>query len=60
MDDFSSLKAFGGSGSDRWGDYTAAFSDTTGTIWMGDEYISGAGRGPFANWATFLSSVTPP
>lgn len=59
VDDFSSLKAFGGNGSDRWGDYSAAVSDPSGNIWMGDEYISGAGRTALANWATFLSKVTP-
>lgn len=58
-DDFTSLKAYQGTGSGRWGDYSAAFSDTSGNIWMGDEYISGVERTPFANWATFLSEVTP-
>ena len=58
-DDFSSLKSQLGVGSGRWGDYTAAVSDTSGNIWMGDEYISGVERTPLANWATFLSEVTP-
>jgi hypothetical protein len=59
VDDNSSLKAFQGFGSDRWGDYSAAVADASGNIWMGDEYISGAGRGPLGNWATFVSSIKP-
>jgi hypothetical protein len=58
-DDFSSVKAFGGDGVGRWGDYTAAVSDTSGTVWMGVEYISGIERTQSANWATFVSHVTP-
>lgn len=59
LDDFSAAKAFGGSGSARWGDYSAAVSDPSGTIWMGTEYISGVERTPFTNWATFVAHVTP-
>ncbi len=59
IDDFSSLKAFGGHGVDRYGDYTAAVSDPSGTVWMGAEYISGIERTQFANWSTFVSHVTP-
>jgi hypothetical protein len=58
-DDFSAIKAFQGIGVSRWGDYSAAVSDTSGTIWMGTEYISGVERTPMANWATFLAHVTP-
>lgn len=58
-DDFSAAKAFGGSGASRWGDYTAAVSDPSGTVWMGTEYISGVERTPLANWATFIAHVTP-
>lgn len=58
-DDFSSVKAYGGSGSGRWGDYTAAVSDPSGNVWMGVEYISGVERTVFANWATYLFHVTP-
>ena len=58
-DDFSSVKAFGGHGVGRWGDYTAAVADSSGNVWMGAEYISGLERTPFANWATFISHVTP-
>jgi hypothetical protein len=59
FDDFSAVKAFGGSGSARWGDYSAAVSDPSGTIWMGTEYISGVERTFYTNWATFIAHVTP-
>jgi hypothetical protein len=58
-DDFSSVKAYGGSGSGRWGDYTAAVSDPSGNVWMGVEYISGVERTYYANWATYVFHVTP-
>ncbi|HWG72504.1 MAG TPA: hypothetical protein VG184_00455 [Acidimicrobiales bacterium] len=58
-DDFSAVKAFGGSGSIRWGDYSAAVSDPSGTIWMAAEYISGLESTAFANWATYVYNVTP-
>ena len=58
-DDFSALKAYGGTGSMRWGDYTAAVSDASGNVWMGAEYISGGDRTAFANWATRISEVKP-
>ena len=58
-DDFSAIKAFGGSGTGRWGDYSAAVSDPSGTVWMGTEYISGVERTFYANWATFIAHVTP-
>jgi hypothetical protein len=58
-DDFSAIKAFGGIGTSRWGDYSAAVSDTSGTIWMGTEYISNLERTVKANWATFIAHVTP-
>jgi hypothetical protein len=58
-DGFTALHAFGGHGATRWGDYSAAVSDVNGTIWMGDEYIANQPRDLFANWNTFVSSVTP-
>jgi len=58
-DGFTALKAFGGHGATRWGDYSAAVSDVNGTIWMGDEYIANQPRDLFANWNTFVSAVTP-
>jgi hypothetical protein len=59
FDDFSAAKAYGGNGSARWGDYSAAVSDTAGNIWMGVEYISGVERTALTDWATFISHVTP-
>lgn len=59
-DDFSASKTFGGAGAGRWGDYTAAVSDRSGTVWMGTEYISGGNRTAYANWATYIAHVTPP
>lgn len=58
-DGFTALKAFGGHGVTRWGDYSAAVSDVNGNIWMGDEYIVNQPRTTFANWNTFVSTVTP-
>jgi hypothetical protein len=59
-DDFSVLKAFGGDGvNSRWGDYSAAVSDTSGTVWIATEYISGLERTPSVNWATYVAQVTP-
>ncbi len=59
-DDFSVLKAFGGDGaSTRWGDYSAAVSDTSGTVWIATEYIAGGERTAFANWSTYVEQVTP-
>jgi hypothetical protein len=52
-------QAFGGSGSRRWGDYSTAVSDPSGTVWMGTGYISGIERTFYANWATYIAHVTP-
>jgi hypothetical protein len=46
----------------RWGDYTAAVSDASGNIWFATEYIPNTALFPrtlYANWGTFISSVTP-
>jgi hypothetical protein len=45
----------------RWGDYSFAASDESGNIWMGAEVIppEQAPFIPFANWGTFITSVTP-
>lgn len=58
-DDLTAVKAFGGHGTVRWGDYSAAVSDPSGTVWMANEYISGQEADSFANWATFIAHVTP-
>lgn len=56
-DGFSGYAAFGGGGSGRWGDYSAAVADGEGNIWFANEYISGGRRTLLANWATFIGHV---
>ena len=58
-DGFSGYRAFGFDGVGRWGDYSAAVADASGTIWMANEYIPNAPRTLLANWGTFISHVTP-
>jgi hypothetical protein len=58
-DDLSAVKAFQGHGTIRWGDYSAAVADPSGTVWMATEYISGLEADSLANWATFVAHVTP-
>lgn len=58
-DGFSGYRVYGGDGVGRWGDYTAAVADASGTIWMAAEYIPNAPRSSLANWGTFISHVTP-
>ena len=55
-DGFTGYPQFGGSGVERWGDYSAAVADTDGNIWMAAEYIPGSfGYPPFlANWGTAI------
>lgn len=47
----------------RWGDYSWAVSDEAGNIWMGAEVIPAKSPletfVPFANWGTFITTVTP-
>lgn len=43
----------------RWGDYSAAVADESGTIWFANEYIPGGPRTVLANWGTFIGRVTP-
>lgn len=43
----------------RWGDYSAAVADETGSIWIANEYVSDAARTTYANWATFITQVNP-
>jgi len=42
----------------RWGDYSAASSDGTNHIVMGNEMIPNTARDPLANWGTFLTTLT--
>ncbi|MBF6590516.1 MAG: hypothetical protein IVW57_08280 [Ktedonobacterales bacterium] len=56
-DGFTGYPEFGGDGTARWGDYSAAIADTDGTIWIANEYIPDAPRTVFANWGTFVSRI---
>jgi hypothetical protein len=58
-DGFSGYPQFGGNQVARWGDYSAAVADTSGTIWLAAEYIPGTfGYPPFlGNWGTFVGRV---
>ena len=58
-DGFTGYTAFGGSRTARWGDYSAAVADESGTIWTAVEYIPGGPRTVNANWGTFIGHVTP-
>ncbi len=58
-DGFTGYHVFGGNGTARWGDYSAAVADAAGTIWIGHELIPGGPRTFLANWGTFVSRVTP-
>ncbi len=58
-DGFSGYAAFGGDGTARWGDYSAAVAGPDGSIWIATEYIPNAPRTSLANWGTFIGKVTP-
>ena len=60
-DGFTGYRFFGGNGLERWGDYSAAAADSTGTVWLGTEYIEGDVSFPpfLANWDTRVISYTP-
>ena len=72
-DGFTGYKKFGGGGSSRWGDYTAAVAGPDGSIWMAAEYIGqsctdaqfaadttcGGTRSFYANWGTYVYNVQP-
>lgn len=57
-DGFTGYAAYGGTGVERWGDYSAAVTDGK-TIWMAAEYIPGGPRTSLANWGTFVFGVQP-
>lgn len=69
-DGFTAYKLYGGSGTARWGDYSAAVASGS-TIWMSTEYIprscpslpppgevTNGCRTVLMNWGTFVSSVS--
>lgn len=58
-DGFSGYQYFGGGGSGRTGDYSAATVDEHGSIWMASEYIPSGPRTLLANWGTFIAQIAP-
>ena len=58
-DSFGGYTAFGGDGTDRWGDYSAAVADESGNVWFACEYIPNDPRTVLANWGTFVGHVAP-
>jgi hypothetical protein len=58
-DGFTCYKQFGFGPPCRWGDYSAATSDGSGHVVMADEMIANTVRDPFANWDTYVATVTP-
>lgn len=58
-DGFSGYPEYGGNGTARWGDYSAAVADEDGSIWIATEYIPNAPRTELANWGTFVGHVLP-
>jgi len=43
----------------RWGDYSSAVVDASGTVWMSTEYIPNSVRTPLANWGTYVMQYIP-
>ena len=58
-DGFTCYVQFGFGPPCRWGDYSAASSDGSGHIVIGDEMIANSARDPLANWDTYISTITP-
>ena len=59
-DGFTGYPAFSGApGREaRWGDYSAAVAGPDGKVWFAAEFIPGGPRTTFANWGTFVGSVS--
>ena len=57
-DGFTGYAAFGGNGSERWGDYSAA-TDANGNVWFANEYVPNLPRTTFTNWGTWIGTVNP-
>jgi hypothetical protein len=56
-DGFSGYSAFGGNGTARWGDYSAAAVGPDGDLWFASEYVPNQPRTPLANWGTFVGNL---
>jgi hypothetical protein len=73
-DGISGYRKYGGLPPARWGDYSAAFADDNGNLWMASEYAGpscskrnwaadhtcNGTRGEYANWATNIGEITAP
>ncbi|MGH2486288.1 MAG: hypothetical protein ACRDHE_09770 [Ktedonobacterales bacterium] len=62
-DGFTGYPEYGGNGTSRWGDYSAAGVNVDGSFWFADEYIAHPAtdlttRTSLANWATFVGYVS--
>lgn len=57
QDGFSGYAFFGGSGSGRSGDYSAATVDANGAIWSAVEFIPSGARTLLANWGTYIAKI---
>ncbi len=61
-DGFTGYRVFGGSGTERWGDYSdAVVNPVDGSLWLATEWIQGnVGFPPrLANWNTRILKITP-
>jgi hypothetical protein len=61
-DGFTGYSIFGGSGTERWGDYSdAVVNPVDGSLWVATEWIEGnIGFAPFlGNWNTRILKLTP-
>lgn len=75
-DGISGYPKYGGGPPARWGDYSAAFADDNGNLWIASEYTGPSckkrewlldpthtcwgTRGEYANWATNIGEITVP
>jgi hypothetical protein len=58
QDGFSGYGFFGGAGSGRSGDYSAATVDANGAIWSAVEFIPSGSRTLLANWGTYIARIS--
>jgi hypothetical protein len=60
-DGFTGYSIFGGSGTERWGDYSdAVVNPVDGSLWLATEWIQGnVGFPRLANWNTRILKITP-
>ena len=60
-DGFTGYSVFGGTGTERWGDYSdAVVNPADGSLWLATEWIEGnVGFPRLANWNTRILKVNP-